>query len=475
MEEGPVRDREELRTAVALFRHALVSPLASKELERGELTRELHRIARRRHDIPGTRRGKVGVSTLRRWLAAYRQGGFEALKPGLRSDYGTSRAIPEVWITRAMELRQDLPSRSTRVQVEIMERLPDYPGVNVHTLDTILRKRGMPRRPVPSRPTRRKKRWTAEHVNSIWQGDATPGIWLPDPRDPEGERKVSTVLFLWVDDFSRLVPYAQFFFDEKLPPMERSLKVALARRGLPGAVYTDRGHVYRALQFKAALAEQEVREIKSRAYYPEGRGKIERLFGVLQSDYYPEVYAAIKHGQLRTLSELNESLWAWLERVYHRRVHSETKKTPLDAFREGGEHVSLVDPVKLARAFLWRYVRTVTKNGFLSLHGNTYSVDPGWAGRRLELRLDPFDLSRVDVYSDCRPVARAVVRELKKSTVKALDLERLEPPPALEPTGVSFIDMLRREFRRQQAAELGEVSFHRALSPNPHDDEEENR
>lgn len=472
MNDRPDRDREELRTEIALFRHSLVAPLVSAELERGELTRELRRIARRRHDIPGSKRRRVGLSTLRRWLAAFRRGGLEALKPGLRSDYGTSRAIPEEWVLRAMALRRDVPSRSTRVLVEMLERLEDYPGLNAHTLDQLLRRRGMPRQPVAARPQRRKKRWTADHVNAVWQGDSTPGIWLPDPRDREGKKKVQTVLILWEDDYSRLVPYAQFFFDEKLPRMERTLKMALLRRGLPKAAYTDRGHVYRALQYRATLAELDIRRIHSRAHYPEGRGKVERIFGVIQADYFPEVYRAFEEGCPQTLAALNESLWAWLERIYHRRVHSETKRTPLDLYQEGLAHVRPADPVKVARAFLWRYRRTVTRNGFLSLLGNTYSVDPAWAGRQLELRLDPFDLSRVDVYQECRPVARAQVRELPRSSVMALDLEALQPPPTLPPSGVSFLDMLRQEFRRQQDAEMGAVSFRDAYDRTQDDEEE---
>ncbi len=467
-------DREELREQVALFRHSLVAPLTSAEFEHGDLEQALRDLARRRYSIPGSQRTRVGQSTLRRWLTLLRKGGFEALKPGLRKDFGTSRAIPEAWIRQAIALRRKVTSRSARVLVEIMERLPGYPekGINVHTLDQVLRRRGVRRqkaRPAKVR-RRRTKRWTARHVNAIWQGDATPGIWLPDPRNPE-DSKLKTVLFLWIDDVSRLVPYAEFFLDETLPRMERTLKLAVLRRGLPRALYTDNGNVYSATQFLASLAELRVEAIKSQKAYPQGRGKIERLFGVIQEDLYPEIYDAIKEGSVRSLGDLNEALWAWLERVYHRRVHSETRKTPLDAYHEGLDHVRAADPVKVGRAFLWRYKRKVSANGFLSLLGNKYSVDLAWAGQKLELRLDPFDLSQVDVYRDARPVARARIRELKRSSVRALDLEPLTAPEPDQPSvGVSFLDALRREYRRQQAAEFGEISF-RDANPNPNEED----
>jgi putative transposase len=39
----------------------------------------------------------------------------------------------------------------------------------------------------------------------------------------------------------------------------------------------------------------------------------------------------------------------------------------------------------------------VTKTATVSLHGNTYEVDPALVGRKVELVFDPFDLTRTEV------------------------------------------------------------------------------
>ena len=49
-------------------------------------------------------------------------------------------------------------------------------------------------------------------------------------------------------------------------------------------------------------------------------------------------------------------------------------------------------------AFLWREKRKVRRNATISFQSNTYQVDPSLAGRSLELRYDPFDLSRIELY-----------------------------------------------------------------------------
>ena len=50
------------------------------------------------------------------------------------------------------------------------------------------------------------------------------------------------------------MPYGEFFFDEALPRLERVLKVAILRRGVPEAVYVDHGQIFNATQFRAAQA-----------------------------------------------------------------------------------------------------------------------------------------------------------------------------------------------------------------------------
>ena len=67
----------------------------------------------------------------------------------------------------------------------------------------------------------------------------------------------------------------------------------------------------------------------------------------------PEVEAS----NLTSLAELNTSLWAWLERIYHQHAHSETGQTPLARYTAGLDQVKTADPEVLRRAFLWREQR----------------------------------------------------------------------------------------------------------------------
>jgi len=103
------------------------------------------------------------------------------------------------------------------------------------------------------------------------------------------------------------------------------------------------------------------------------------------------------HQGISSLEELNDLFFAWAEQVANRRVHAETNEAPIDRFERTGPHRQ-VDPDQLREAFRWSVTRRVTRTATIPLEGNSYGVDPALVGRRVELRYDPEDLSRIDVY-----------------------------------------------------------------------------
>jgi putative transposase len=138
------------------------------------------------------------------------------------------------------------------------------------------------------------------------------------------------------------------------------------------------------------------------------------------------------------LAELNRLFSAWLEVVYHRRVHSETGQTPLERFEQAGAP-TLPTPALLREAFLWSQERTVTKTATLSLHGNHYEVDAALVGRKVELVFDPFDLTRIEVRYQHRPFGLAVPLVIGRHTHP--QAERELPPPTT-PTGIDYLKLL---------------------------------
>ena len=83
-------ERAQRAEEVALFRYGVISDVIRPAEGDDDKTRyeRLRAKAGRTYCIPGTRRTRVAVETLRDWIQLYCAGGFDALKPKPRKDIG---------------------------------------------------------------------------------------------------------------------------------------------------------------------------------------------------------------------------------------------------------------------------------------------------------------------------------------------------------------------------------------------------
>jgi putative transposase len=189
-----------------------------------------------------------------------------------------------------------------------------------------------------------------------------------------------------------------------------------------------------------ACAVLGIRLIHSRPGRPEGRGKIERAFRTVRQQLLVE----LEDRPAASLDELNQTFQAWVEQVYHPRVHSETGQAPLERFVAAGPP-QLPAERSLREAFRWSERRTVSRTGTFELHGNAYEVDAGLAGRRVELIFEPLELADVEVRLDGCHACMAVPLRIKRHVHP-----RAQPPKEPgKPTGVDYLSLIRQRRERE--------------------------
>src|SRR3974377_2028216 len=81
------------RNQEALFRHAILGEVLSRNLRRGQLRAALKQLAQQTYQDHHGRSRRVAYKTLEEWFYKYRNRGFEALKPRPRKDRNTSRLL----------------------------------------------------------------------------------------------------------------------------------------------------------------------------------------------------------------------------------------------------------------------------------------------------------------------------------------------------------------------------------------------
>lgn len=242
------------------------------------------------------------------------------------------------------------------------------------------------------------------------------------------------VLLAFIDDHSRLLVGWRWGTGEDVIRLEAALRCALMSRGVPEAILVDRGSAFVSSQLLRACAVIGVKLIHASPRAATTKGKIERFFRTVRDQFLVETGAQEK----LELTELNRLFSAWLEVVYHQRVHSETGQTPLARFEAQGAP-ALPTPALLREAFLWCEQRTVTKTATVSLHGNSYEVDPALVGRRVELLFDPFDLRRIEVRYQQRAFGLAVPHVIGRHAHPNAKSDTAPPPT---PTGIDYLGLL---------------------------------
>lgn len=233
----------------------------------------------------------------------------------LKARYRQGSAAALAHVSRGRPSHRRLPER-TRVRILALARTR-YTGFNDHhlhdklveqegfslsreTLRRLLRREGLgsPRKRRP--PAHRQRRLRSAREGELVQLDGSPHDWL------EGRGPRLTALGMQ-DDASGKILAAQFFPSETSQGYFRLLQSLLRRYGVPIAFYGDRSGVFtrndqhwsideqfagqrQPTQFGRALQQLGVTFIAAQS--PQAKGRIERLWGVLQDRLTSELRLA---------------------------------------------------------------------------------------------------------------------------------------------------------------------------------------
>jgi putative transposase len=372
---------EKVREQIALFRYSVIGSLISGELLFGDLQKRIRELASRKYSIPYSKRTRIGAGTIEEWLYAYRYNSFEGLKPKPRSDRGKTRTLDEQAIKAIHDYKQQHPRAPVRLVINKLkeEKIIADQQMPLSTVYRFLRF-SMPKRKSPV-TGKEQKRFAHRFPNDCWQGDVMHGLYIKE----SGDTAKKTYLVAFLDDATRLIVGAQFFFSEAVVNIKEVLRTAILTYGVPSKLYLDNGRNFCADDIEIACASMRCALIHSTAYYPEGKGKIERFFRTVRDQFLSMLHP------VHSLAELNTCFSRWLQQHYNRGAHSSLDgATPLNTFMAKAENrirrlAAHVDPNEL---FCKKETRLVAKDGTFRVNNVLYEAEEHLIAKKITVLYD---------------------------------------------------------------------------------------
>jgi transposase InsO family protein len=347
------------------------------------------------------------------WTNAYKNAGFriEGLYAKSRSDKGCFKKIDPVIRRAVKEIKTENPRYTLPTIIELLKQrkvIAVGDEINESTLYRFLKKERLSELNIGAED---KRRFEAELPNEIWQCDVMHG---PNVLCDAHSKK--TYLCAIIDDHSRLITHAQFYFSETLHALKDCLKQAVEKRGLPQKFYVDNGACYRAINLDQITAALGIALCHSRPYTPQGRGKIERWFKTIRDSFLPLAT------EITSLSALNEQLDCWVD-AYNNRPHGTTKESPFDRYRKNMSCVRPA-PTRIIDYFRMIEFRKVKKDRTFSLRGKVFEAPVVLIDKRVELKFQDEEAEAIEVFFDNRSFGFAAKLDAKINSKLGRDWSR---------------------------------------------------
>jgi transposase InsO family protein len=284
-----------------------------------------------------------------------------------------------------------------------------------------------------------KRSYEVTHVNALWHFDFHVG-----------RRKVVTAsgglqipyLLGVLDDCSRLCCHAQWYLDpENTENLVHGFCQAIQKRKVPRAGMSDNGSAMLAAETTEGFERLGIVQFFTLPNSPEQNAKQEHFWTRIEGRLMP----MLEGEPVLTLELLNRATQAWIEEEYHRTVHGELGKTPLQRYLEGPD-VGRESPSSdaLRRAFRMEVTRTQRRSdGTITVEGVRFEVPSAYRTlRRVRVRVARWDLSSVDLVDPRRGTHLATLLPLDKAknadrVRRALEGATSPPSPARKPAGLA--------------------------------------
>lgn len=332
--------------------------------------------------------------TISTWLYRYKKNGVTSMDNKTRSDKNSYRKIELNEVAEA--INEVLPYikknktgkllKSSVYRLLLEKNLISPHQLSIGTFRRMVREHGL-----LDTDEARKLRlsFSMQYANELWQADTMYG---PSIKGADGKWH-KTFLIAFIDDASRVITHAEFFYHDNAHNMIDAFRSALFKRGKPERLYFDNGSNYKSKEILQACVRMNIHLSHAPIRDGAAKGKIERFFRGFR-----DRFLTINH-DFETIHDLNEKTSHWVEHEYNSQYHSGIQMIPIDRFNIDLDRIKfLTDDKYSEEIFFVEEMRKVSKTNVFSINNQKFECPVDLREKAVHIRFDRIRRDRFIVY-----------------------------------------------------------------------------
>ena len=271
------QQRDTLKNSIALFRYGLISPLINNTYEEVSKEEFFRNVASKTYELNG-KEIKVRPDTIKHWYLNYKKDGYNGLVPKNRIDLNTSRKLTLDTQQKIIDYKKDYPHITGTLiyQKLIEEGYIKEDNVSKSTILKFIRDNYLL---FGDDGKIDRRAFEMEFANDMWDADTSVGPYLTI----DG-KKIRTYLIAIIDDASRLITNAKFYYEDNAINFQKTFKEALKKYGIPKRIFLDNGKTYKNEQLSIICATCGMELIYTKPYSPWIKGEDRKMVSYNERD-----------------------------------------------------------------------------------------------------------------------------------------------------------------------------------------------
>lgn len=406
---------------MAYFRFALIAPVIQGIFPDPTKTAYYRRVTENELTLPNGKTIRYSPKTLEKWEEYYRKMGMDGLLPRPRSDSGKSRVLNESAISEIYRLKEKFPRiNATLIYNKLIEDgFINQSQVSVSTVQRFIKHNDLKSATNPNQKDR--KAFEEAYPGGMYQADTCYTTYIR-----ENGKLRRTYLIHIVDDHSRLIVGARFFYNDNAYNFQLVLKDAIARYGLCNKLYLDNGSTYSNEQLSLICGSLGIVKIHTPIRDGASKAKVERSFRTLKDSWLN----GFDPSEVSSLEELNRLLADYV-RKRNTTVNRTIGETPIERYQRGIDHVRLPKSKEwLDECFMNRITRKVNLDATVSIDSVSYDVPMQFIRSKVEIRFLPDRMQDAYIFFEgkhypIRPTNRVENGRTKRNNTHAIDYSKM--------------------------------------------------